>query len=233
MEALPKESSISKVARYLGTVVCKGGVFSMNQVREAVPGVNQVDRRMRELRELGWRIDTYKTNPSLMPAELQLAEIGDRIWETKTRTHRIAGVSSATRRKIFDRDNNRCQCCGISVGEEYDMYPGRRARLTVGHYLPKERGGNPDDTSNMRTECSLCNETSRNLTPSTVDVSLLRARLRELPRKEKEQFARWIATDRREWSNTEQLWALFRQLPTPARKEIVDELAPYLDARSS
>lgn len=221
-------SSKQRVAQYLGEIIDEGETFTMNQVRYAIPDVNQIDRRMRELRELGWRIDTYKTDPTLSPEELRVTKVGDRIWEPGAPKRSAKSINSATRREVFARDRNTCQSCGIHVGEEYSEYPGTYARMTIGHYTPKARGGDPDDTNNMRTECSRCNEASRNLTPSTVDEHLLRARIDNMARKEKATIARWLVAGKRDWNPLEVVWSQLQQLPVPVREDIARSLAPYL-----
>jgi hypothetical protein len=44
-----------------------------------VPEVAQADRRMRDLRGMGWVIDNYKVNSNLKPDEYLLKSIGVRV----------------------------------------------------------------------------------------------------------------------------------------------------------
>lgn len=221
-------STTKQVALHLATRVTEGGVFTMESIRAAIPGVSQVDRRMRDLRPLGWTIDTYKTDPTLAPDELRVTKIGDRIWDPAAPKRLSTSVNARVRRQVFDRDHNTCQCCGIHAGEEYELYAGITARMTLGHYVPKSRGGSTTDPSNMRAECAMCNEANRHLTPSTVDERLLRAQIENMPKKDKTTIARWLAADKREWSTVEQVWAQLRQLPAPVRDDIAATLAAYL-----
>src|SRR4051812_23318159 len=70
-----------RVAHYLATEIGEGNVFAFQTVRGDIAGVEQLGRRMRELREVGWTILSYKDRASLQPDQLLLAKVGDRIWE--------------------------------------------------------------------------------------------------------------------------------------------------------
>ena len=71
-----------RVAHWLYSKVGQGNVFTKADLRDAIPGVEQVDRRMRDLRPLGWVIKTYREMPALHANELYLDKIGSRVWET-------------------------------------------------------------------------------------------------------------------------------------------------------
>jgi hypothetical protein len=213
------KSSRAKLAYYLAREVGEARIFTMSAVREALPNVNQIDRRMRELREVGWEIRTYRDRTTLAPNEYLLETIGDRIWEPTYVPVRKAGISAVTRRKVFERDGNRCRECGIGAGEEYADRPGHRARMTIGHWVPKLRGGS-DGLDNLRTECAMCNEPSKDLTETPVDSSLVKAQVKQLSRKERERLMKWVLADRRTFDNVEEVWANYRRLPTQTQDEI-------------
>jgi hypothetical protein len=209
----------NRVANWLSEEIKQGSVFTKNQLREALPGIEQIDRRMRDLRPLGWIIRTYKDMATLAPNELFLERIGDRVWEPDYRPPRVVGISAAIRRAVYEGDGRKCMVCGIDFGTEYPDLPGTKARPTIGHWLPKERGGT-DDISNLRAECHRCNETARNLTAQPVDVELLKRQLQELPRTEKEQLASWMLAGRRTFTRRENLWSQYCQLPATAQDEV-------------
>lgn len=213
------------MAYYLATAVGEGNTFTMQAVRDACPGISQVDRRMRELRELGWVIHTYKDSASLQPEQLRLVRIGDRVWEPDYKPL-VAGtrIPGPLRREVLERDHHRCTVCGIGAGEEYPDYPGRRARMTIGHVQPIGRGGRTEK-KNLRTECAMCNETAKDTTSSPTDPTLVMRRIRELPRKEKAILAQWMSADQRDFSELEDVWAEYRSLPA-ANREV---LRAYLD----
>jgi 5-methylcytosine-specific restriction endonuclease McrA len=220
-------SSRARVALYLSQEVGEGNQFHKNAVREALPGIEQVDRRMRELREVGWIIRNYKDHPSLKPNELLLENVGDAVWEVGYKSPASARVSGKVQRQVFDRDGNRCVVCGVAAGEEYPNRPGVIARMTIGHLVPKGRKG-WNSLDNLRTECSFCNETVRHLSAAPVDPELLKAQIKEMPRRERALLASWVIKDKRDFTMAEELWAKYRQLPAPQRDEVRDLLAEFV-----
>jgi 5-methylcytosine-specific restriction endonuclease McrA len=214
-----KLGSKTRVANWLFAEVGDGNVFTKNAMREALPGIEQIDRRMRDLRPLHWVIRTYKDMPSLAANELFLEKIGDRIWEAGYRPPRRTVLSAAVRRAVFEKHGRRCMVCGIDLGSEYPDMPGVTARPTIGHWLPKERGGT-DDLSNLRPECQMCNETARNLTSQPLDPELLKRKLKELPRSDKQQLLNWMKAEKRTFTRVEELWAELNQLPASTHAEL-------------
>lgn len=64
-------------AQWLVATVPVGGVFHWNDLKNAFPGVSQIDRRGRELRShFGWGISTYREDPTLARDEARLDSIG-------------------------------------------------------------------------------------------------------------------------------------------------------------
>jgi hypothetical protein len=213
-------------AKWLHEVVGVGKVFTKAQLREAVPDREQVDRRMRQLREIGWVIHTSSEDASLSNEQLRVVTEGEQPWVEGYRWPPTSRVSGRARRTVFDRDGNRCVVCGVASGEPYPHEPTKIARMTIGHLLPTGRRGT-NDPENLRTECSLCNETSRHLTSTPVDPELVKAEIRALSRSERAELRVWIAENRRRFTKTEALWAKYRQLPAPVRdqvKRLIDEL---------
>jgi 5-methylcytosine-specific restriction endonuclease McrA len=211
-----------RVGHYLATEVGEGERFNKSTLRTIIPNTEQVDRRMRDLRKVGWVIRNYRDKASLKPNELFLERIGDRVWEDGYKWPE-EGLTAAKRRKVLDRDGRRCLVCGLDFGAEYPDRPGVVARPTIGHIVPKERGGT-DELDNLRPECQFCNEAVRNLTDLPADVELLKRRVMELRREDKQMLAGWMHAGRRSFSDAEKLWAQYSQLPTPARDEICDVL---------
>jgi hypothetical protein len=216
----PRHGAMRRAAYWLATQVGEGHKFRKADLRREVEDREQVDRRVRDLRgKHGWVIYNYRDRSDLAPDQHLLAKVGDRVWEETYRPPRGDAISASIRRRVFDRDGNRCVVCGIAAGEEFPTLPGVRARLTLGHLVPKGRRG-WNDPDNFRTECSTCNEPARHLTDAPVDVGLLRARIRELPRADKQRLAEWVRNERRAFPEVERLWIQWRQLPAPRRDEI-------------
>lgn len=224
---MPRAMGAAKrTAKWLHEVVGAGNIFTKAQLRAAVPDREQVDRRMRDLREIGWVINTSNEDATLSNEQLRVVKEGEHPWVEGYRWPSGSRVSGKVRRMVFDRDGNRCVVCGIASGEPYPHEPTKKARLTIGHVLPKGRRGS-NDPENLRTECSLCNETSRHLTSTPVDPELVKAEIRALPRAERAELRLWMTENRRRFTKTEALWAKYRQLPALIRDEVkrlIDEL---------
>lgn len=190
----------------------------MLQLREAVPGANQVDRRMRELRQANppWVIHSSQSDPSL-PLDTYRVDVigGDKL---------APKPSAKVRREVFEAAGNRCQVCGIGLGEEYAEYPGTRARLQLGHWVPLDQGGSPTKASNLRAECHLCNGGIRHLTGAAPTSASVGARAKALPRKGRDDLLRWLDQGRRDVDAEETLFYELRQLPKEAQNEVIEEL---------
>lgn len=217
-----KVGAAKQVAHFLATEVGQGKIFDKATLRKIVPNIEQVDRRMRDLRKVGWVIRNYKDMASLKPNELLLEKIGEELWRENWKWP-VQGLNASLRRKVFDRDGPRCMVCGIDFGAEFPDRPGVRARPTIGHVLPLERGGN-SELENLRPECQFCNEQGKNTTPTPIDTDLLKRLIGELGRADKRSLAEWMNSGRRTFTPAEKLWMQYRQLPGPKRVEIQEAL---------
>lgn len=215
-----------RVGHYLYSQVGEGKTFHVSTLREQIPGITQLDRRMRDLRKVGWVIRSYKDLGHLKPDELYLETIGDHVWEDGFKWPE-QGLNASTRRQVFERDGSRCFVCGIDFGSPYPHAPSIVARGTVGHIVARERGGG-DDLENLRPECHLCNEQARNLTGTPVDIGLLQRKIRELSRAEKKLLAGWMLAERRQFNAAESLWIQYQQLPAAQKLQIRAELSEQI-----
>ncbi|MFD8159703.1 MULTISPECIES: hypothetical protein [Streptomyces] len=77
--------SMVRAALWLVTVVGEGNVFTKRDLREAFPGVAQIDRRMRDLREYGWSIATNRDDALLGANECRFVKAGHPVWEPGVR----------------------------------------------------------------------------------------------------------------------------------------------------
>jgi 5-methylcytosine-specific restriction endonuclease McrA len=211
---------------WLVTEVREGQVFSKQELRAALPRVEQVDRRVRELRQAGWIIETYRDVAGLKPGELRLRKIGRPVWEQDHRSAGIRQFSAATRRQVLERDGHGCVRCGITPGERYSDNPDKVARLTIGHVNPHKHG--PASADDLVTECDRCNEPVRHLTGIKADPERVWDQVLELALRDKKDLADWMALDRRPVTKKEHVWALYRQLPGPRRAEIYTRLCQAL-----
>lgn len=110
MTEQPRQSSLVKVATFVASKG-EGGKFTKLEMLEAVPGVAQADRRMRDLRSMGWVIDNYKINPNLSPDQYLVRTIGTRVDQGEKPVAQRKTITGAKRRRIFQRDGYVCQSC--------------------------------------------------------------------------------------------------------------------------
>lgn len=218
-----------RVALWLRDEVGEGGVFKKQDLRAAIQGAEQVDRRMRDLRPAGWDIKTYRDKPSLQPDQLYLEKIGLPIWE---REHRAAGlrqIGAKTRRLVYEKDGHMCRRCGVAAAEAYPDEPGSHARLSLGHVNPHKSGSGaaPED---LITECARCNETVRHLTGVQMTQEQVWDRVKELPASQKKLLLDWMTRDARPVSRTEKAWGLYRQLPAVVRDQVQQDLRKLLES---
>jgi hypothetical protein len=219
------ESSKVRVARFIASVG-EGNIFTKQELIGAVPGVSQADRRMRDLREIGWKMDNYKDNPRLRPDQYLLVTIGVKVHEGE-KPERDAGrkaVTGAKRRRILDRDGNTCQVCFTAGGGEFIDAPGRTARLTIGHIIPVARGGSDED-DNLRTECQRCNEDARDMTSNPPNVEEVKMRVRSIGgRKEKTELFQWMQRGSRTLTDKDKVFTEWARLPFAQRQEVLLDL---------
>ncbi|MGA5128683.1 HNH endonuclease [Streptomyces olivoreticuli] len=218
-----------RVALWLRGEVGEGGTFSKQQLREAIKGREQVDRRMRDLRPAGWVIKNYRDKPSLGADELYLEKMGLPIWDKEHRAAGLRQISAKTRRLVYERDGHMCRRCGIAAGEAYPDEPGSRARLTLGHVVPHKDGSaaGPED---LITECARCNETVRHLTGVQMTEGQVWDRVLDLPNKERKALLAWMMHDSRPATPTEKVWGMYRQLPAAHREALKRELYDLLQS---
>lgn len=134
-----------------------GKIVTTEQVREASGNQVQYSRRMRELRdEEGWKISSKRDRVDLKPNEYVLEERPPE----KTHYKFQRNMSSRLRAQVLERNGYTCQMCGIGAGD--DLGNGRKATLQVGHIQDKSAGG-PDELTNLRTLCSVCNQGAKNI----------------------------------------------------------------------
>ncbi|MFN8214778.1 MAG: HNH endonuclease [Candidatus Nanopelagicales bacterium] len=223
-----KMGSMVRCACWLATAVGEGGVFTKAQLRDAVPGVEQIDRRMRDLRDFGWRIDESRMTSDLQPDELRLVRIGVPVWDHDARkAAKKGGISSKVRQEVFHRDGHACVRCGAAAGEYFDDEPGVRVRLTAAHLYPSTMGGKAT-AADLVTACQRCNEAIREQTPNYLDEQQVLARMRSLGRTDRLRLLQRMRTRRRETDKVDDVWRAYLQLPGVERSVVEEALAALL-----
>ncbi|GHE40639.1 hypothetical protein [Streptomyces vinaceus] len=206
-----KLSTMVRCALWLITEVGEGEVFTKTQLREAFPETSQIDRRMRDLRDRGWRISTNREDVRLTPSEHRFVEMGAEVWKPgQSRVKPAAVVSAPQRREILDRDDHLCRVCGIAAGEAYDGGI-ETAQLDLAR---REVAGPGGVSVQLVTECRRCRIGGRG---RQTDLNGVLDRLDQMSQVEREHFAQWVASDRRDFSLLERLWGEYRSLPAESR----------------
>lgn len=162
-----------RVALWLVQVIGEGNSFTKADLRAAFPAVEQVDRRMRDLRPEGWEIHTNQQDPTLAPDELRFVKAGRAVWEAQSGGHRQpqTGPNRAERQSVLRRDDFTCQLCGVGSGEGYLDEPTDKAVLVV---VAAAAGG-------WTTVCRRCRRDAEALASSwTQSIATLTDRDRQL-----------------------------------------------------
>ncbi|WP_440580040.1 hypothetical protein [Streptomyces sp. PT19] len=212
--------TMKRVALWLVSVVGEGNTFTKEDLRAAFPGVSQVDRRMRDLRDFGWRIDTNREDEELDSHEQRFVKPGDPVWEPgrATRKSGTIAIGAARRREVLARDGNMCRSCGITPGE---IYAGtyEAAQLDIARREVVKPDGSKG--TELVTECKRCRVGGREL---AADLGKVLKAAAVLDPAERSVLSDWVAADRREFSRLEQIWSDYRSLPEESRAQLRAEL---------
>lgn len=210
-----KGGTMVRGALWLVQEVGEGNTFTKHDVRTAFPGVSQADRRIRDLRDYGWVIDSSTYDVTLQPEEQRLVKVGAAVWDPRER--RAAAPETVTakeRKQAFERDNFMCTVCGISGGEPYPEDGNKSAVLSVSRRTIRDAAGSVHEV--LVTECAYCRNGSNN---HVMDVSQFLAGADDLESQDRRRLDRWIQRGRRGSTPLERVWTAYRLLPAQARLE--------------
>ncbi|MGA5038449.1 hypothetical protein ACPCA8_15505 [Streptomyces capoamus] len=232
MEAIPsyqdkKFGSMVRAALWLVTVVGEGNIFTKAQLRETFPDVAQIDRRLRDLRDHGWRIDTNREDPSLLQQEQRFVTRGEDVWipgRSKAPKHK-ASLTAAQRAKVLQNDNHLCRSCGIGAGEAYEDGGIDLAKLNVSRRRVLQPDGNA--AYQLVTECKKCGTGGG--ADREVDLRALLDLVENLSSVERRLFAKWIDADQRTFSPIEKIWGIYRALPQDSRVAVAQAIGDLAD----
>ncbi len=205
-----------RVALWLHTEVRLQGTFTKSQLREAFPSIEQIDRRMRDLRPEGWVIATYREDRSLAVDELRLVEEGGPVWQRGYRSRAGAAVTDKERQAVFAADNYACAYCGITGGESFADDPLRTAKLTVARVAPLDGG-----PTQLLTACDRCHVAVRDELPGRGD---LLAQVDALDEAQRQRLRGWVTQGARRQSPEELLWARYRRSPRAERLALEEHM---------
>ncbi|MFI8411003.1 hypothetical protein ACIGB6_00695 [Paeniglutamicibacter gangotriensis] len=205
-----------RAALWLASEIGEGGVFTKARLREAFPGVEQIDRRMRDLRKDDWVFSTYAQERSLAVDELRLVKIGGPVWEVGYRSTTTRTVSDRERRDTLARDNFACVFCGIGAGQTYSADPAHSGQLSVTWC------GSAGPAGRYVTSCKLCRNPLDGADSSN-DAFDAAARLDPA---ESQVLAQWIAAGYRTPQKLDKAWTLVRLLSKAQRDDLLRRLEP-------
>lgn len=230
MEEIPsyqdkKFGSMVRAALWLLAVVEEGNVFTKTQLREAFPDVAQIDRRLRDLRDHGWRIDTSRDDPSLRQQEQRFVTRGADVWipgKSKAPKHK-ASLTAAQRAKVLHDDNYLCRSCGVGAGEAYEDGGGiELAKINVSRRKVLHSDEGELAEYQLVTECKRCGAGGG--PDREVDLGALLELVETLAPVEQRLFAKWIAADQRTFSPIEKVWGIYRTLPQESRAAVAEAI---------
>lgn len=148
-----------------------------------VAGITAWQRRIRELRQAGWKIQTNNDDASLKPGEYRLAE-------SPPSDYRFAPkISGRIRAEVLDRNGYTCQMCGVAAGDLDSR--GRPIRLHIGHIMAQSLAGETS-SANLRALCSRCNEGAKNVTAEPPRLVWLLSQLRRARRDDQRKALDWL-----------------------------------------
>lgn len=220
-----KAGSMVRAALWLVQEVGEGNTFTKEQLREAFPGVSQIDRRVRDLRDYGWVILTNTEDATLAAEEQRLVKVGVPVWDAAARRAAAANksISAAERQLVMQRDDFMCTTCGIAGGEPYLDDSNQTAALSV----TRMEVVLPDGSSEtmLATQCKRCRAGHRG-EPARADEVL--ADIQALEQHDLRRLHNWITRGRRGSTPLERAWSSYRRLPHEAQKAVLEALEESL-----
>ncbi len=208
-----------RVALWLHSEVGAGGVFTKAALRDAFPGVEQIDRRMRDLRPEGWVIRTYREDRSLEVNELRLVEEGGAVWDPNYKAQQRRAITSKERHAAMRSDNYMCVECGIAAGDAFPDDSLHTAKLSV-----FDRTGGEGPTRRLSTICDRCLAGGGEDPGGGEDLGDLLAEIGALSHGQRDSLAKWIRRRSRTYAKEERLWSRYRRLPATERAVVEQHL---------
>lgn len=201
-------------ALWLLQVVGEGGTFTKNQLREAFPGVSQVDRRIRDLRDYGWVVHSSTEEAALFSEDQRFVKAGVAVWDPQERqkfTPRKA-IPSKERRAVLARDGFMCTLCGIAGAEPYRDDPVKTAVLSVSRRKVRTLEG--VETEILATECNRCRSGQDD---ARIDMGAAVGAANELSAGDRRRLLRWIERGRRGMTELDRAWETYLRIPADQR----------------
>lgn len=218
------ESSAGTMVRgalWLLQVVGEGGTFTKNQLREVFPGVSQVDRRIRDLRDYGWVMHSSTEEASLLAEEQRFVKAGVAVWDPQERRNAAPrkAISNKERKAVLARDGYMCTLCGIAGAEPYRDDPVMTAVLSVSQRKVRTIEG--AETQFLVTECNRCRSGHNN---TTIDMGGAVASASSLSKGERHRLLCWMERGRRGVTELDRAWEAYLRTPVDLRSELARQV---------
>ncbi|MDE2664206.1 MAG: HNH endonuclease signature motif containing protein [Gemmatimonadota bacterium] len=182
---MPRLSSRAALAAYLRDHV--GEVVESADLQAAANHALQYSRRLRELRQEGWKISSHLDRADLKPGQYVLEEL-----PPDEPPYRFAhSIPSSLRAQVLERNGYTCQMCGAGASDLDERAGGRPTKLQVGHITDLSHGGQ-NTLSNLRALCSTCNQGAKNLVQEPPSWVWLLSQLRRATRDDQRQALDWL-----------------------------------------
>ena len=179
---MPELKGRAGIAAFLRPRV--GKVVTTEDIYEASGRQGQYGRRLRDLRQAGWKISSHNDRADLKPGEYVLEE-----KPPKHDAYRFKGISGRLRAQVLERNGYTCQMCGIGAGDIAD--DGRPARLHVGHITDRSHGGT-DTLDNLRALCRACNQGAKNIAQEPPTWTWLLSQIRRASGNDQRKALAWL-----------------------------------------
>jgi 5-methylcytosine-specific restriction endonuclease McrA len=189
-----------------------GVVFTRNDIQAAFPGVDQLDRRVRDLRGCGWIIVTNRQDKNLRPGQLRCDQFGV--------DHRTPGPTDSVRRAVILRDHRQCQVCGAIAGQHYPGEPDRTAHVEAAY----RTGARSYAASAWEARCDRCFGADNG--HPTGDADRVWAAINDLSGEDKETLRAWMEIGRRPIDSADRVFADLCALPPAERDRIAESPTP-------
>lgn len=208
--------TMKRVALWLVTVVGEGEVFTKEELRQAFPGVSQVDRRMRDLRDFGWSISTNREDGSLDPVEQRFVEPGIPVWEPGKATRPAARSPSGPAGGVRSSPAM-ATCAARAASLRAPSTRGPTSKRNSTSHAAWVRRADGAEEPELVTECQRCRLGAREL---VADLTKVLSAVNALPVAERRALAGWVEADERVFNAAERIWGEYRSLPEESRAAV-------------
>lgn len=208
-------------ALWLLQVIGEGNTFTKNELREAFPGVSQVDRRIRDLRDYGWVVYSSAEDATLLREDQRFVSAGVPVWDPKARRANAPekAISTKERQAVLARDRYMCTLCGIAGGEAYPDDAIMTAVLGVSRRTVTSDDGRPRQV--LVTECKRCRSGDA---PAPLAASDVVAVATELDPGELRRLVRWMERGRRGATELDRAWSSYLRVPPDERPQVAERI---------